>query len=500
MLELLRLASVVSGEVPVTISILPRPGYGRIRPTLRERASLGWFCTWANEALVIRSDVPLRRDDALLHASVRMQEGMRFCLSVSYTAADAVVLPLLGSNAEERVDGTAEWWREWLSCCTYDGPYRDAIERSVITLRLLAYALSGAVVAAPTTSLPESIGHDRNWDYRYCWLRDAGLTVQALLGIGFKTEARAYLDWLLHATRLTWPELRVVYDLFGRACLPECELPEFRGFADSRPVRIGNAASTQKQLDIYGDVVLAAGAVVAAGGRLDATERRMLIGLGRTVCRIWREPDSGIWEVRGPPRHYTYSKVMAWAALDRLLRLAACGALSLGRHAAKFRQERDAIAELLDARAFNPALDSYTAELGGAQVGAALLQIPLLGFKSPGDPRVRGTLSLIEARLTQNALVYRTERGFDRMDSPEGTFGICSFWRAELLARQGEHARAMDAFEQLLTCANDLGLFAEEIDAATGAALGNFPQAFTHVGLINAALAIQGRGRVELAA
>jgi GH15 family glucan-1,4-alpha-glucosidase len=265
-------------------------------------------------------------------------------------------------------------------------------------------------------------------------------------------------------------------------------------------VRIGNAASGQKQLDIYGDVVLAADAVVAAGGRLDATERRMLTGLGRTVCRIWREPDSGIWEVRGPRRHYTYSKLMAWAALDRLLRLDSCGALSLGRHAAEFRRERDAIAALIDFHGFNAVLDSYAAELDGTQLGAELLQIPLLGFRPPNDARVRGTQRLIDQRLARDGLVYRTEPGFDRMASPEGAFGICSFWRVELLARQADTVAAARLFEDLLTYANDVGLFAEEIDPGTGAALGNFPQAFTHVGLINAALAIEGHPRVELAA
>jgi GH15 family glucan-1,4-alpha-glucosidase len=491
MREFLRIVEGREGSVTMDIVVDPRPGYARVKPRLRHRGSLGWTYEWGDEVLVVRSDVPLTAVGGKLRGTIRCSPGSQNVLSLSYVKGDMAVFPTLGASASRRVGETEAWWNRWDDCYTYEGPYRDAVLRSVLALKLLTYALSGAMVAAPTTSLPESPGDDRNWDYRYCWLRDAGLTVQALVGTGFVDDARHYLGWLLHATRLTWPELRVVYDLYGHTRLRELELDHFRGFLDSRPVRIGNGAYDQLQLDIYGNVILAADSTVAAGDTLDGIEARVLSGLARTVRRLWREPDSGIWEIRGPRRQYTFSKLMCWVALDRLLDLERRGAFSLGKTSPAISAERDRIRDLIEERAYNRELASYTSELDGNGVSAELLLLGLVGFKDPRDPRMQSTHRRIVARLAKGPLLFRYEHGYDGMPSPEGAFGICSFWNVQFLAEAGEVDAAERNFEQLLSFANDLGLYAEEIDPADGRALGNFPQAFTHVGLINAALAIK---------
>ena len=331
-------------------------------------------------------------------ARSRLGAGERRYLSLAYTKSDPAVLPPLGRHAEERIADTIHWWREWAGRCCYTGPYREPVVRSAVTLKLLTYALSGAIVAAPTTSLPEAIGKGRNWDYRYCWLRDAGLTTQALLATGYRDEALAFLGWMLHATRLSWPELQVMYDVFGRTRLAESELVHLAGYAGSRPVRIGNDAYRQRQLDIYGEVVMAACAALAGNGRLDTESARMLGGLGDVVCRQWRESDSSIWEVRGPLRHYTFSKVMCWAALDGLLKLHDDGALALSPTKVEaFGRERAAIEQAIERRGFNAAIGSYASVLDGDKVDASLLLMACIGYKDAGDPRMRATYDRIHS-------------------------------------------------------------------------------------------------------
>jgi GH15 family glucan-1,4-alpha-glucosidase len=487
--EILRMVEGMHGEVTLAIRFEPRPNYARAAPRIRSRGALGWACTWSDELFLLHSDVPLQRTsegDAVI-GRIHIKAGEKACLSLCYAKADIGVVAPLGHLAGERVRDTVAWWMAWSRRCSYRGPHRDAVLRSAITLKLMTFALSGAVIAAPTTSLPEAIGSSRNWDYRYCWLRDAALTMRAFTGLGFEDEAGSFLQWLLHATRLTWPELQVVYDVYGRTKLRERELGHLSGYRSSRPVRIGNGAHDQVQLDVYGGVISAAFDYVASGGRLQADETRLLAGFGKTVCKKWREPDHGIWEIRGRKRHYTFSKVMCWTALDCLLKLHDRGCIRAD--AERFHRERDTIAEAIEGRGYNQEIESYVGEFDGSLVDASALLMGCLGYKDPRHPRLTRTFERIRERLGRRGLLYRYEQD-DGLPGGEGAFGICSFWVVEHLARSGDHDAAERAFAHVLTFANDLGLFAEEIDVETCVALGNFPQAFTHVGLINAAMAL----------
>jgi len=338
--EVLRAIEGVSGSVRLNIVYEPRPDYARQRPRLRTRGRLGLWCAAGPGALTLLSDVPLSvaPDGASARGSVTVEAGAWRSLSLAYAETAPAVIAPLGRAAQARIEQTVRWWQLWAARCRYAGPYRAAVVRSALTLKLMSYAPSGAIIAAPTTSLPERIGGERNWDYRYCWLRDASFTLRALLGLGYHEEGESFLGWMMHATSLTWPELQVVYDVFGRMRLPERELKHLDGYAGSRPVRIGNDAHGQLQLDVYGEVIDAVARYVEAGGAMDGETARMLTSLGETVCRRWREPDEGIWEVRGGRAQHTHSKVLCWVALDRLIALYESGRLTAP--VARFRQER----------------------------------------------------------------------------------------------------------------------------------------------------------------
>ncbi|MCC7241507.1 MAG: glycoside hydrolase family 15 protein [Acidobacteria bacterium] len=488
--ELLRTIECIAGDVDVDVLCEPRPDYGRSAVRIDDRGPLGFVAEAQGQLVVIRADAPLTRDadGRGLRGRLRLRQGERRYVSLSWTAAHPAVLPVLGAEAAARVAESVAWWRHWADRCRYEGPYRSEVVRSALALKLMSYAPSGAIVAAPTTSLPEQIGGPRNWDYRYCWLRDASMTLRGLSGLGYADEGCAFLSWLLHATRLTWPELQILYDVFGETHLPELELDHLDGYAASRPVRIGNDATGQLQLDVYGEVLDAVWRFVRMGGRLDRATARMLVGLGGTVVRRWREPDEGIWEIRSGRRHHTFSKAMCWVALDRLLALHAGGHVrgAVGH----FEREREAIRAEIETRGYNAALDSYVATFDGGDVDASLLLLGLYRYADPQSARMRSTFSRVHERLGRNAMMYRYLDTDDGLPPGEGAFGIAGFWAVECRALGGDVAGARRDFEALCGRANDVGLFAEEYDPDTGAALGNFPQAFTHVGLINAALTL----------
>ncbi len=490
MRELVRIVQNLHGEVELEAEIDAKPDYARMPPRLRSHGALGWAVLSGNNIVFVQSDAPLEQHGGVLRSVFRAQEAGIRRFSLSFTHGDIAVLPPIAA-AEHRVRETAAWWSNWSETCRYRGPYREAVLRSAITLKQLSYSLSGAIVAAPTTSLPETIGHDDTYDYRFCWLRDAGFTVEALTSLGFHDDAAEFLGWLLHSTRLTWPRLRVFYDVYGRDGSKEHTLSHFSGYRGSIPVRTGNQAGGQRQLDVYGHVVLAAEKYSAAGGKLGRAEARLLRGIGRTVCREWWKPDNGLWEIRGAKRHYTFSKLLCWVALDRLLKMGGDGRIALGSHGAQFATEREAIATAIESRGFNHGLQAYTGEFLGNRMDASLLLIPVLQYRTACDPRFTGTFDRITERLSRNGLIYRYETGYGAKQFAENSFGICTFWAVTALAAQGRHREAEELFRKALSCANDLLLFSEEINPDSGALTGNFPQGFTHVGLINAALALE---------
>jgi GH15 family glucan-1,4-alpha-glucosidase len=488
--HILRVIECLDGEAVVEVDLTPRLEYGRIVPRLENRGRMGLFCEHRGRVLNLRSELTLDLSEEACSAKgrLRLRRGDRHRFSLAFTQGEPAVIPPLGEEADLRVEETIKWWRAWASRCSYRGPYRYAVLRSALALKLMTYAPSGAVVAAPTTSLPEHIGGVRNWDYRYCWLRDASMTLHALYRIGYTEEAQAFLSWLIHTTRLTRPELQVVYDVYGETRLKERDLDHLEGYANSRPVRIGNEASDQLQLDIYGEVADGVFAFLKWGKGVDRTTANLLRGFGETVCRRWREPDEGIWEVRSKPKHYTFSKVMCWVALDRLIKMHEARHIRV--EVEKLMKERDAIESEIETRGFNEKIQSYTIDFESEDVDVSLLLLPIFGYIGADHPRMRSTLTRIQEQLGVSGLLYRYPFHFDGLPPGEGAFAIAGFWAVECLALQGEYTQASQSFERLLSLANHAGLYAEEIDPKTGSALGNFPQAYTHVGLINAALAL----------
>ncbi|MEJ2216966.1 MAG: glycoside hydrolase family 15 protein [Gemmatimonadota bacterium] len=488
--ELLRTIECLEGVVKVEVHFDPRPRYGRVVPRLRRDAALGAVvATTAGSTLALQSELPLRIGvrGAGARGVEHLGAGDRRFLSLTFEQGAGIVAGTAG--AADRLQRTTDWWRRWCADCAYDGPHREAVLRSLLTLKLLIYAPSGAVVAAPTTSLPERLGGAWNWDYRFCWLRDASMTLRAFFDLGFMEEGAKFLAWMLQATRTTWPKLQVMYSVYGESDLPERLNRQWEGYAASSPVRIGNAAHAQHQFDVYGEVITAAHDYVRRGGVLDRMEVRMIRGLGDTICQVWREPDAGIWESRGGPRHHTLSKVMCWVGLDHLIRMHEDGFLRVPVD--RYRAERNAIRQMVESRGWNEKLGSYVSELDGDRLDASLLMLSLYGYAEAGDERMRSTCDRIyDALGRRDCLLFRYAP--DHADvSDQGAFGICSFWGVEALARRGDDQRAREKFDQVLAFANDVGLMAEEIDPETGAALGNFPQAFTHVGLINAAVTLR---------
>ncbi len=493
--EIIRQVECVAGQVRLEVDFRPKLNYGEHAGRLRQQGKLGIRMDAGRGVYWLRSSHQLNVIDDCKAAYVRlsMKAGDLAQFSLTYAEESPVVLPPLGAFQRDRIDQTVRWWKRWAALAIYQGEYRDLVVRSALTLKLMTYAPSGAVVAAATTSLPEKVGGSLNWDYRYCWLRDASLTVRALLGLGYVEEVDAFINWLLHATALTRPELRILYNVFGENAPKERELSWLSGYENSRPVRIGNAARDQLQLDVYGEVIDAAAQYAHVGGSFDRSTQKVLRQLGNYVVKNWNRPDEGIWEPRGQPENHTHSRLLCWAALDRLISLQERGVLEKAP-VAEYKCERENILNQIKQRSWNERLRSYVSTLGGGKLDASLLLLSYYGFEHADSERMRGTYAALVNRLgAGNDLIYRY-----KTDNAEGAFGICSFWEADYLALGGgtlDEARRL--FEQVSRFRNDLGLFAEEIDPATGDPLGNFPQAFTHVGLIGAALSIDERARGE---
>jgi GH15 family glucan-1,4-alpha-glucosidase len=488
--ELIRRVECLSGYVELEVVVAVQPDFGRFRARVLDLGALGVRWEIGSQLLTLRGDRALTLgEDGRVRARVRLSAGKALHWSLSFDAEAPAVLPPLGAAAGERIARSVAWWREWVGRAIYNGPYRDAVLRSVLALKLMSFAPSGAIIAAPTTSLPEVLGGEHNWDYRYCWLRDASFTARVFLQLGFIEDAQAFASWLLHATRLTQPELRVLYDVYGNRPPREHVVP-LEGFAGSRPVRVGNAADTQLQLDMQGEVIDACAQVIETTGEIDHATQELLRGFGDHVLDHWRDPDYGIWETRKAPVHHTHSRLLSWVALDRLDRLGDAGYLKLDR--GRVRDERTAIRRQIEDRAWNAGLRCYTAELDGHDLDMSVMLMSWYGFHPASSSRMRMTYDRLTAELSPTpGLFYR------RDTSPqigEGAFWLCSYWAVEHLVRGGGSLEdALDLFNDATSFANDLGLMAEEIDAHTGRALGNFPQAYTHVGLISAALSIADR-------
>jgi GH15 family glucan-1,4-alpha-glucosidase len=492
--EIIRQVECTSGEVEIHVQLSPRANYGEASPKIQQRGNLGLRFCHGRGVYWLRSTVPLNvvvaHDSAAL--THRMHTGERLQFSLSYTEDAPAVLPDL-AQIPHRISSCITWWKTWAARTQYDGEFREAVIRSALTLKALAFILSGAVIAAPTTSLPERVGGSLNWDYRYCWLRDASLTIRAMLELGFLEEASQFLDWLLHATRLTQPELRILYTVFGNSAPAERESKVLRGYRGSAPVRIGNAARDQLQLDVYGEVIDAASQYAFHGGALDREMQKALVGFGNFVVKHWSEPDQGIWEPRTKPQHHTHSRLLCWTALDRLISLSEQGKLK-GANVQKYKEHRACIQQEITTRGWNEQLQSYVSVLDGDGLDSSLLLLSWYGFEKPDSPRMQSTYAAIRKQLgTEDGLLYRYEA-----KAREGAFAICSFWAAEYLALGGGTRNdTRQLMSSLLKFQSDLGLYGEEVDPETGEALGNFPQAFTHIGLIGAALSLAAREKGE---
>lgn len=490
--EVLRIVEGIAGEPTIRVHFEPRPDYGRASVRLRRRHGLGWACENRGSLLNLLTDVPLESspDGSLAAGTTTLKPGTRRYFSLTFSAEEVGVIPPLGPSADERLDYTVDWWRHWSSRCRYDGPYSGAVVRSALALKLLTSSITGSVVAAPTTSLPEHLEARRNWDYRYCWLRDTSIVLPTFVDLGYAEEAGAFFNWFMHATRLTSPRLQVMYDIFGRTRLKEFIVQGLEGYAGTGPVRVGNDATEQLQIDVYGAVLRAATAFIEADGKLDETERSLLLQFCRVVCKQWRKPDNGLWEVRRWERHHTYSKLMCWCALQCLVQLHERGYMQ-GAAPEWIRHEKEAIQHSIETDGFDEDLGAYVGYFGGQQLDAAVLAMPQYGYTEASAPRMASTFARIDQELGHGPLLYRYPPGFDGMESPEGAFLLCSFWAVTYLAQAGRVSEAERRMDALLDLTNDVGLLSEEVDVETGALRGNFPQAFVHASLISAATTIE---------
>ncbi|HJU18676.1 MAG TPA: glycoside hydrolase family 15 protein [Stellaceae bacterium] len=483
--DLVRLVRGVSGRVEMRFELILRFEYGSVVPWVEQLPQGGLSAIAGPERVVVRTPVPLRGEHFKTVADFTVAAGETVPFVLSYGPSNHSVTR--GIDPVRALDETEAFWRRWSNRCESAGQWTEAVKRSLVVLKALTYAPTGGIVAAPTTSLPEQIGGERNWDYRFCWLRDATLTLLALMNAGYYGEARAWRDWLFRAVAGSPDQIQVLYGVGGERRLTEWEVPWLPGYEGSRPVRVGNQAATQMQLDNYGELLDALYHADRHG--LPPAERgieltRALLG---HLAKVWRQPDEGIWEVRGPSQHFTHSKVMVWVAFDRAIKNFA--AHGIDGELSEWRRVRDEIHADICRNAFDPDLGSFVQAYGSKTHDAALLQLPLVGFLPPQDPRIVGTVKAIERNLLVDGFVirYDTGRTADGLPPGEGAFLACSFWLADNWILQGRLAEARTLFERLLSLSNDVGLLAEEYDPRERRQLGNFPQAFSHVALVNTA-------------
>lgn len=491
-----RLVHCEAGEVEVEVVWAPRFDYARASMQIEKRGSL--FLARGSGECMILGGLPLgsariiEDHGPVLHLRVRLRAGERLPLLTRYRAERARVDVEASIATLERTTGI---WREWVNSGgeetqeqAFGGRWRKQVVRSALVLKLLTHPDSGAIAAAPTTSLPEEVGGVRNWDYRYSWIRDSAFTAQALFGLGYQAEALDFLQWAEHAAMGGGEELldlQIMYGLHGETDLREKVLDHLEGYKASRPVRIGNGAAKQQQHDIYGELFSAAYELVRFGGELDASLLTFLSAVADRACAVWREPDYGIWEVRGGPRHFVYSKVMCWVALDR--------AVSMAKHfglegdVGQWRRERDAIHRTVIEEGFDEKRGAFVQSFGSKDLDASNLLIPVVGFLPFDDPRIQSTIDRTLEELTDGGVVYRYHAE-DGLPGGEGAFGLTTFWMIDALTLSGRREKALELFEGIAARANHVGLYAEEFDPRSGAFLGNFPQGFSHIGFINSAL------------
>ena len=487
--DIVRIVEGVSGRVPMRSELIVRLGYGRIVPWVRHVGDAR-LATAGPDALAFRTPVEVHGENLTSVSEFTIGPGERVPFVLTWYPSHRP--PPAPVDAEQALADTEMYWREWAASRRGDGHnYSEAVQQSLLVLKALTYDPTGGIVAAPTTSLPEQIGGVRNWDYRYCWLRDASLTLIAMLAAGYGAEAEAWREWFLRAIAGDPAQMQIMYGLAGESWLAEYQIDWLPGFLDSRPVRVGNAASKQLQLDIFGEVLDAAYQTLAYGIRASEFGWALIRRLLGRLEECWRDPDAGIWEVRGPNRQFTHSKVMAWVAFDRGVRM--CAELGRDGPIERWAALRDEIKTQVLERGWNERKQAFTQSYGSDALDASLLQMPIFGFIDANDPRFVSTVEAIRRELSVDGLLlrYRSEDDVDGLPPGEGVFLACSFWLVEVLAMQGKHDEACALFERLLGLGNDVGLFSEEYDPIAGRMLGNFPQALTHLALVEAALALR---------
>ncbi len=483
-INLIRCIVGVAGSVRMRAELTVRFDYGSIVPWVRRRGAL-LQAVAGPDALYLQSAIEFRGEDLSSVADFTVVEGQRIPFVLTWKPSHEGAPPEI--DPERAIVETEGWWQKWSGQCNYQGPWRDAVTRSLLTLKALTYAPTGGIIAAPTTSLPEQWGGTRNWDYRFCWVRDAAFTLSALLAAGYRREAAAWREWLLRAAAGKPSDIQILYGLAGERRQTEWEVPWLPGYGDAQPVRIGNAASEQFQLDVYGELMGVLHQAREAGLPPEASAWQLQRALIEFVESAWQRPDEGIWEVRGPARHFTHSKVMAWVAVDRAIK--GIERFGLEGPADRWRALRATIHTEVCRQGYNSGRGTFVQYYGSNELDASLLLMPLVGFLDANDPRVEATVLAIQRELTIDGLVlrYASQSGVDGLPPGEGAFLACTFWLISALALMGRRTDAHQLFEHVLALRNDVGLLAEEYDPSAGRMLGNFPQAFSHVFLIHSA-------------